>query len=124
MKISKRHLKRIIREEYSRIISEDRGARLTLYLKIMGDNLMIQVEETGEGYYPVDYPGFDEFLEEMNDDLGYGVGLHQVNVIDYDDVGFEGNLMDAYGFAVDKTDQYEYDDELASTPDELMKRGM
>tara|TARA_A100001015_G_scaffold255095_1_gene296337 strand:+ start:11438 stop:11812 length:375 start_codon:yes stop_codon:yes gene_type:complete len=121
MKVTKTQLRRIIREEYNRIISEDRGARLTLYLKVMGDNLMIQVEETGEGYYPVDYPGFDEFLAEMNDDLGYGPGLHQVNVIDYDDMGFEGNLMDAYGFAVDKTEQYYDDDEIANTPAELEK---
>ena len=124
MKITKRQLKRIIREEYNRIISEDRGDRLTLYLKVMGDNLMIEVEETGEGYYPADYPGFDEFLAEMNDDLGYGPGLHQVNVIDYDDMGFEGNLMDAYGFAADMTEQYEYDDDLANTPEELAKQGM
>ena len=121
MKITKRQLRRIIKEEYSRIISEDRGARLTLYLKVMGDNLLVQVEETGDGYYPTDYPGFDEFLAEMNDDLGYGPGLHQVNVIDYDDLGFEGNLLDAYGFAVDMIEQYEYDDDLAHTPAELEK---
>lgn len=121
MKITKRQLKRIIREEYNRIISEDRGARLTLYLKIMGDNLMIQVEETGEGYYPIDYPSFDEFLAEMNDDLGYGPGLHQVNVIDYDDVGFEGNLMEAYVFAFDMIEQYEYDFDNADRPEELEK---
>ena len=119
MKITKRQLKRIIREEYNRIISEDRGARLTIYLKVMGDDLMIQVEETGEGYYPIDYPGFDDFLEEMNDDLGYGVGLHQVNVIDYDDVGFEGNLMDAYDFVVRDAMYDEY--ERATTPEELEK---
>ncbi len=98
MKITKNQLKRIIREEYSRLISEDRGDRLTLHLRLMGNNAMIEVNETGEGYYPTDYPGFDEFLAEMNDDLGYGVGLHQVNVIDFDGLGFEGNLMDAYGF--------------------------
>ena len=121
MKVSKARLKRIIREEYNRIISEDRGARLTLYLKIMGDNLMIQVEETGEGYYPIDYPSFDEFLAEMNDDLGYGPGLHQVNVIDYDDVGFEGNLMEAYVFAFDMIEQYEYDFDNADKPEELEK---
>ena len=100
MKITKRQLRRIVKEEYRRIISENRGARLTLYLKLMGNNAMIEVNETGEGYYPTDYPGFDEFLAEMNDDLGYGPGLHQVNVVDYDDLGFEGNLMDAYGFVM------------------------
>ena len=119
MKITKRQLKRIIREEYNRIISEDRGARLTIYLKNMGDDLMIEVEETGERYYPDDYPGFDEFLEEMNDDLGYGPGLHQVNVIDYDDVGFEGNLMDAYDFVIEAVTYDEY--ERATTPEELEK---
>ena len=101
MKITRRQLRRIIREGYKRILREDRGARLTLYLKLMGNNAMIEVNETGEGYYPTDYPGFDEFLCEMNDDLGYGPGLHQVNVIDFDGLGFEGNLMDAYGFVME-----------------------
>ena len=100
MKITRRQLRRIIKEEYGRIIREDRGARLTLYLKQMGNNVMIEVNETGEGYYPTDYPGFDEFLAEMNDDLGYGPFLHEVEVIDFDGLGFEGNLMDAYGFAM------------------------
>ena len=119
MKITKRQLKRIIREEYNRIISEDRGARLTIYLKKMGDDLMIEVNETGEAYYPDDYPGFDEFLADMNDDLGYGPGLHQVNVIDYDDVGFEGNLEDAYDFVIR---DIIYDEmERATTPEELEK---
>ena len=121
MKITKRQLKRIIREEYNRIISEDRGARLTLYLKVMGDNFMIEINETGEGYYPSDYPGFAEFLADMNDDLGYGPGLDQVNVIDYDDLGFQGNLMDAYDFAIESLEEYEYYDDLAHTPEELEK---
>ena len=100
MKITKSQLKGIIREEYSRIVSENRAGRLTLWLRLMGNNAMIEVNETGEGYYPTDYPGFDEFLAEMNDDLGYGPGLHEVSVEDYDGLGFEGNLLDAYGFVM------------------------
>ena len=120
MKITKRQLRRIIREEFSRLASE----KPILYLKVKEDNFMIEIDETGDGYYPSHYPGFAEFLADINDDLGYDPELHQVNVIDYDDLGFQGNLMDAYYFAIESLEEYEYYDDLAHTPEELAKQGM
>ena len=76
MKITKRQLKQIIREEYKRIMVENRSGRLTLWLQPSsnGEDLEIYVNESDISYnlgkYYDQNLNYGEFLSEFEEDHG------------------------------------------------------
>ena len=90
MKITRRQLKRIISEI---LLKENRAGRLTLWLKVEGDRLVLHVNESGITYDLFDYAdaskqkgglyGLDRQFE-----LDHGIEMpDDAIVIDYDGVG-------------------------------------
>ena len=98
MKITKRQLKRIIREEYSRIISESRANRLTLNLKLSpsGNDLELEVGESGNiynlGRY-VDGKGLAGLMSDFEQDhrmpMPPGTMVYDVDGVDIGDLPIE-----------------------------------
>ena len=107
MKITKRQLKRIIREEYSRVIQENRFERLTLWLQQApnGNDLEIFVNESDISYnlgkYYDDNLNFGTFLSDFENDHGFPMPA-EATVEDIDGMGI-GDLPveEAFDAAMD-----------------------
>ena len=89
MKITRRQLKRIIRES---LVVEDRSDRLTLWLKVEGDDLVLHVNESGMTYDMPTYVdvergagGFAGLQRDFKADHGMEIPAGTM-VIDYDGV--------------------------------------
>ena len=106
MKISKRQLRRLIRES---LLNEDRGERLTLWLKVEGDELVLHVNESGMVY---DLPTYVDLergaggLAGLQRDFKADHGMEippGTMVIDYDGIGMDDlPLEDAFQWVVDE----------------------
>tara|TARA_Y100001970_G_scaffold271481_1_gene366953 strand:- start:62461 stop:62799 length:339 start_codon:yes stop_codon:yes gene_type:complete len=102
MRITKRQLKRIIREEYNRILSESRHMRLTLWIQPTsnGQDLEIFVNESDTSYNLGEYyhnnMNIGDFLSQFEDDHGHPMPADAV-VEDIDGIGI-GDLSVAEAF--------------------------
>tara|TARA_Y100001970_G_scaffold173014_1_gene211429 strand:+ start:1023 stop:1355 length:333 start_codon:yes stop_codon:yes gene_type:complete len=90
MKITRGDIRSIIREM---LIKEDRADRLTLWLKVEGDELVLHVNESGMVYDLVDYTnpvkqkgGLYGLMRDFEADHGMEMPEGAM-VIDYDGVG-------------------------------------
>ncbi len=107
MKITKKQLKRIIKEEYSRVIQENRFARLTLWLQpsANGSDLEIFVNESDISYnlgkYYDNNLNFGSFLSDFENDHGFPLPA-AANVEDIEGMGI-GDLPveEAFNAAMD-----------------------
>ena len=107
MKITKGQLKRIIKEEYNRILQENRFGRLTLWLQPTpnGQDLEIFVNESDTSYNLGEYyhnnMNVGDFLSQFEDDHGYPMPA-EATVEDIDGIGI-GTLpvIEAFEAAMD-----------------------
>ena len=92
MKITESKLRRIIREEYRRVIQENRFARLTLWLQQSsnGNDLEIFVNESDTSYnlgkYYDNNLNFGSFLDDFENDHGFPMPA-EATVEDIDGMG-------------------------------------
>ena len=102
MKITRKQLKRIIREEYNRILDENRSWRLTLWLQPTpnGEDLEIFVNESDTSYNLGKYYNknlnYGDFLSDFEDDHGHPMPA-DARVEDVEGIGI-GDLPVAEAF--------------------------